>query len=196
MKFWRTLVRRSPNMARSRHNYVQIVSKVAQKFYETAGTGSLCCGDHLEKSTVIQVNLANKSRRFQCSHRPPRARRYLRNLRFRESRSRGVYSLSVAGRSEGYWRQGAEPTGGNQTGTKKGTGSPSSQSPRNLLCLCNTYNLVTNITVNYSGLAVCLGFINGGLLPGSCYTRILRQRFCENLNDRTQKIDRFFRPLF
>jgi len=99
MRFWRTLVQRSPNMAWSRHNYGQIVSKVAQKFYETARTDSLCSGDQREKSTAIQVNLANKSRRFRYSHRPPRARRYLRNLRFRESRSRGVYSVCVAGGS-------------------------------------------------------------------------------------------------
>ena len=96
MKFWRTLVQRSPNMARSRHNCGQIVSKVAQIFYETNGVGSVCSSGKLEKSTVIQVNLANKCPRFQCSYRPPRARRYLRNLRFRESRSRPVYSLSGA----------------------------------------------------------------------------------------------------
>gem|GEM_PF-3613300 len=86
-------------MARSRHNCGQIVSKVAQIFYETNGAGSVCFSGKLEKSTVIQVNLANKSRRFQWSHCPPRARRYLRNLRIRKSRSRGVYSPGGEGGS-------------------------------------------------------------------------------------------------
>ena len=54
-------------------------------------TGS---GEKVKKSTRMQVNLANRLLRFQCSHRPPRARRYLRNLRFRESGSRSVYSLN------------------------------------------------------------------------------------------------------
>jgi|GEM_PF-3698112 len=54
-------------MARVRHNYGQIVPKVAPIFYETDRTGSFCSGDHREKSTAIQVNLTNKSRRFQCS---------------------------------------------------------------------------------------------------------------------------------
>jgi len=44
------------------------------KFYETSGTGSVCAGEKLEKSTAIQVNLSHWCVVFQCSHRPPRAR--------------------------------------------------------------------------------------------------------------------------
>gem|GEM_PF-5470695 len=57
-------------------------------------TGS---GEKMEKTMRIQVNLANKLLSIQCSDRPPRARRYLRNLRIRKSGSRPVYSVPGAG---------------------------------------------------------------------------------------------------
>ena len=44
------------------------------KSYGTAGTGSFCFGEKLEKSTAIQVDLSHLSVVFQCTHRPPRAR--------------------------------------------------------------------------------------------------------------------------
>ncbi|QDU01021.1 hypothetical protein V6x_06990 [Gimesia chilikensis] len=44
------------------------------KSYGTAGTGSFCSGEKLEKSTAIQVVLSHLSVVFQCTHRPPRAR--------------------------------------------------------------------------------------------------------------------------
>ena len=63
-------------------------------------TGS---GEKVEKSTGIQVNLAKRLLSIQCSHRPPRARRYLRNLRIRKSGSRPVYSVPDVGGFSGTW---------------------------------------------------------------------------------------------
>ena len=64
------------------------VLRNALKMYETCGSGSVCSGENIPKSTAIQVQLTHWWNRFRCTHRPPRARSRIsqntdRELRFK-----------------------------------------------------------------------------------------------------------------